>query len=280
MLEAVAGSPGHWLFTAAHGDHLRVVPERGGLVAGWRCGGEELLYFDAERFADPANSVRGGIPVLFPICGSLPDHRLLLPQGSYEMQQHGFARDLPWQLEALEDGTGIGLTLRDSAATHPIYPFAFHLSLEYRLEPGALSIRARVAHNASATDAAAMPFAFGLHPYFAVPSLAEARLKQCPSRCFDHITAADSLTEVQLAKLQQGVDFRLDPQGVSPQLICGTKVVELHMDPPFEHAVVWSDPPRPMVCLEPWTARRGAMSQVLPAGDQCELRCRFVVSPA
>jgi len=62
-------------FVAAHGDRLRVVPRRGGLVTGWLCHGpwgeREILYFDADRFADPSKSVRGGIPVLFPICGGL-----------------------------------------------------------------------------------------------------------------------------------------------------------------------------------------------------------------
>lgn len=278
MLEPLAGSPGHWVFTAAHGDQLRVVPDRGGLVSGWCCGGEELLYFDADRFADSSKSVRGGIPVLFPVCGSLPGNHLQLPQGRYPMLQHGFARDLPWQLEALEGGSGISLTLRSSAATQQSYPFAFELNLEYRLEPGALAIRVRVVHAASAAETLAMPFAFGLHPYFNVPSLAEARLKQLPSTCFDHLTAADSSTNVQLANVEEGVDFRLDPVGLAPQLICGAKAVELQMDPPFAHAVVWSDPPRPMVCLEPWSARRGELGLQLLAGEQCELRCRYVIS--
>jgi galactose mutarotase-like enzyme len=280
MLEPLAGSPGHWLFTAVHGDQLCVVPERGGLVTRWCCDGEELLYFDAERFADPSQSVRGGIPVLFPVCGNLPGNRLLLPQGSYPMFQHGFARDLPWRLDALEDGAGIRLSLCDSEATHQNYPFAFQLCLEYRLERDALAILARIEHASCGAEAFMMPFAFGLHPYFRVPSLAQAQLKQLPISCFDHLTAAHSLTEEQLIHLKQGVDFRLDPAGVPPRLICGSKVVELQMDPPFAHVVVWSDPPRPMVCLEPWSACRGELSLQLPPGEQCELRCRYRITAA
>ena len=58
----------HWEFQDSDsGDRLRLVPERGGLIAGWRCQGRELLYLDEARFTDPTLSVRGGMPVLFPI---------------------------------------------------------------------------------------------------------------------------------------------------------------------------------------------------------------------
>jgi D-hexose-6-phosphate mutarotase len=42
-------------------DRLLVVPERGGLITGWRCNGVEWLYLDEQRFADSSKSVRGGI---------------------------------------------------------------------------------------------------------------------------------------------------------------------------------------------------------------------------
>ena len=270
----------HWQFTAASGDQLRVVPERGGLVVGWRCDGEERLYFDAERFADPGKSVRGGIPVLFPVCGNLPGNQLQLPQGSFTLAQHGFARDLPWQLEALAGGDGLRLSLSDSPETRAMYPFAFQLSLEYRLEPGALAIQARVEHRGDGDVVAAMPFALGLHPYFQVESLAQARLEGLPAGCFDHLSAAAASTADQLQRLEQGVDLRVDGTGLRPQLRTGHGGVELQMQPPFQHAVVWTDPPRPMVCLEPWSGRRGELSQQLQPGASAELRCRYALTPA
>jgi galactose mutarotase-like enzyme len=51
--------------------------------------------------------------------------------------------------------------------------------------------------------------------------------------------------------------------------------VALQADAPFDHVVVWTDPPRPMVCLEPWTARRGVLGLELRPGEQQELRCRY-----
>ena len=274
----------HWQFTAASGDQLRVVPERGGLLVGWRCSGEERLYFDAERFADPSKSVRGGIPVLFPVCGNLPDGALVLPQGRFSVAQHGFARDLPWELAALDSGDGIRLTLSDSPATYSAYPFRFQLSLDYQLEPDALAIRAVVEHRAGAAEAGPMPFALGLHPYLQVASLAQARVDGLPERCWDHLTAAEAATADQLARVEKGVDLQvegLDGSGLAPRVCTGTgAAVELQMQPPFAHAVLWSDPPRPMLCLEPWSAPRGELGLQLQPGERCELRCRYRITAA
>ena len=133
-----------FVFTSSSGDRLSLAPSRGGLVTSWVCSGQERLYFDLNRFLDPSKSIRGGIPVLFPICGNLPDDALSLPTGMYPMPQHGFARDLPWSLHGLEDGSGVELSLRHSDATLPHYPFPFRLSIQYQLEPSSLVITAVV----------------------------------------------------------------------------------------------------------------------------------------
>jgi len=279
MLEPVAGPYPHWCFTAASGDQLRVVPERGGLVTGWRADGQERLYFDQQRFADPAKSVRGGIPVLFPICGNLPGDQLVLPQGHFPMAQHGFARDLPWQLRALEDGTGIELSLGHSADTLAHYPFPFALRLRYQLEPSALAITAEVEQLASGT--AAMPFSLGLHPYLQVRALADAALEGLPEACLNHHTMAPAGTAEQLRQLSQGIDLLAGPTHAVRLLdrVTGSGVA-LQMETPLDLAVVWSDPPRSMVCLEPWTAPRGSLA----GGERClwlqpgacrQLRCRY-----
>ena len=269
------------LFTASNGDQLRVVPERGGLVTGWLCGGQERLYFDADRFADPVKSVRGGIPVLFPICGNLPENRLDLPQGCFTLPQHGFARDLPWQLEELCDGTGIRLVLESNPQTLAVFPFSFRLSLDYRLEPSALEILATVEHGPDCSGV--MPFSLGLHPYFAVSSLQAASLDGLPERCLDHHQMALASTADQLAQLPEGVDLLADPTADSVRLIdAGSgQVIRLELTAPLDLAVVWTEPPRPMLCLEPWTAPRGSLVTgdrrlELEPGQAMQLRCRYV----
>lgn len=277
----------HWLFThPAGGDALRVVPERGGLVTGWRAGGRERLYMDAERFADPALSVRGGIPVLFPICGNLPGDRLPLPQGDTILRQHGFARDRPWTLEPLADGEGVALTLVDDAITREAFPFAFRLRLEVRLAPGSLAITARVTHTGAPGDSP-MPFSLGFHPYFQVSDPRAVELVGLAECCFDHLSQTETATASTLTRLGEGVDCLARPSGEAVTLrdpAAGTNLT-LEITPPLDRVVVWTDPPRPMVCLEPWSGPRGALVSgdgrlELAPGESRELRCRYRVTAA
>lgn len=270
---ASTGAP--WEFVAAHGDRLRIVPERGGLVTGWCChgpwGAREMLYFDAERFADPARSVRGGIPVLFPICGGLAGSGL---------PQHGFARDLPWQLQELEAGDGIRLRLCDTPATLAVFPHPFRLELELRPEPRALAIVARVSNPAD-VGSASLPFSLGLHPYVAVADLAGVRISGLPPTALDQAAGVSAATADLLATLPRGVDLLAGPTP-AVRLQAGPVAVTLETTTPFDLAVVWTDPPRPMVCLEPWTAPRGALASGerllrVPAGESLELACRYRV---
>jgi galactose mutarotase-like enzyme len=273
----------HWEFEASgSGDLLRLVPERGGLVTGWRCRGEEILYFDAERFADPALSVRGGIPVLFPICGGLPDNRLPLPQGTFVLEQHGFARQLPWQLAELADGSGVQLRLNDTATSRNSFPFAFGLSLELRLQPGALAIAVTVENRGNTS----MPFSVGLHPYFKVSALEAVRFEGLPQQCLNHQTMAEASTADQLGRLADGIDLLVRPataqMGGPVKLIDSGngRSISLELTPPMDLVVLWSDPPRPMVCLEPWSGPRSSLISgdrrlELAPGAAMELCCRY-----
>jgi galactose mutarotase-like enzyme len=282
-LQPPAGASPHWQFTApATGDRLTLVPERGGLVTGWRCGGREILYFDAERFADPSRSVRGGIPVLFPICGNLPGDVLELPQGQFPLSQHGFARDLPWSIAPLPKGEGVRLRLEDGPLSRAHFPFAFTLELDLRLEPAALAITARIIHRGT-EGSPPLPFSLGLHPYIAVADPAQVRIEGLPESCFNHLTMAPAATAQQLRRLGEGVDFLCHGQGpvrlVDP---LGATAVTLHTTAPMDLVVVWSEPPRPMVCLEPWSGPRGALRsgerrlEVAP-GHSLELQGRYTV---
>jgi HK97 family phage prohead protease len=58
------------------------------------------------------------------------------------------------------------------------------------------------------------------------------------------------------------------------------RAIRLETNAPLDLVVVWTEPPRPMVCLEPWTAPRGSLASgerrlELQPGEQLELNCCY-----
>jgi len=278
-LELTSESPNIYSLVLPGGNSLSVIPQRGGLISSWRVQGRELLYFDHERFADPGKSVRGGIPILFPICGNLPGNTLELAQRSFPIFQHGFARDLSWTLKALDNSLGIELSLCSDHNSLCHYPYPFRLSVRYSLEASSLAITVEVQQLSTGT--AAMPFSFGLHPYFAVSALESVTVEGLPAQCFSHHTMAPTASQSELQRLPAGIDLLAGPAASVRLVDHGLgSAIEMQMQSPLDLAVVWTDPPRPMVCLEPWTAPRGALA----TGDRClwltpgesrRLQCRY-----
>lgn len=273
----------HWeLSDPGSGDLLRVVPERGGLISGWRCAGHEVVYLDLERFLDPAQSVRGGFPVLFPITGGLPDNKLPLPQGVFKLGQHGFARQLPWSMKELADGSGVQLQLCENHETFKAYPFWFLLTMELRLKPGKLEINVVVENRGNTT----MPFSFGLHPYFNVSSLESVRFEGLPSQCLNHLSMEETSTAEQIELMEKGIDLLVHPTS-AVRLVdehAGT-TLELQLSNPLDLVVLWTEPPRAMVCIEPWSAPRQALLSgdrklELPPGSSTTLHTRYVFTTA
>ncbi len=280
LTQQIAPYP-HWEYIHPdNGDCLRIVPERGGIVTEWRCGDRDVLYFDQDRFADPAKSIRGGIPVLFPICGNLPGDLLCINGAEYTLKQHGFARDLPWRLQLLEDQSGVTLSLSDTEDTLAVYPFSFLVDMQIRPVGQALEISTTILNRSDDV----MPFSFGLHPYFQVSDLAQIELVGLPQQCTNHLEMADEETVAQLGRLPEGVDFLCRPAGPVSLIdqVNGQRLQLQHQEP-MDLTVVWTEPPRQMICLEPWTGPRQALISgdrklEIQPGATYALSCRYAVS--
>jgi len=246
----------HWEYSNSEFDSLiRIVPERGGLITGWRSEGKELLYFDLERFLDKNKSVRGGIPILFPICGDLSEG-FAIGGKKYCLKQHGFARDLPWSICLIEDNSGIRLNLSDSEDSRLSYPFFFNLQMDVYLKQKSLQISVKI-HNRSKDT---MPFSFGLHPYFNVSNLQKIKIDGLPGKCIDQTNMKVTNASDQIRILDKGVDFLSYPS-CSIKLFdsFSRNIIELSHQEPMDTTVIWTDPPRQMVCLEPWTSPRNSL---------------------
>ena len=170
---------GIFVFQLDQNNYIKFCPERGGLITNWISDGNEILYFDEKRFMDKTKSIRGGIPILFPICGNLNTSSSVFGNRYLQLPQHGFARDLQWQYSFNENEKFLCLFLNASKKTKKYYPFDFELRIEVTLKINFLELEITINNKTEH----AMPINFGLHPYFNVSDLKNLEFIDNPLNC-------------------------------------------------------------------------------------------------
>jgi galactose mutarotase-like enzyme len=254
------------------GSRAVLAPSRGGMVIGFSVAGRELLYLDRATFEDPTANVRGGVPVLFPSPGKLSGDAYAWREAKGSMKQHGFARNLPWEVSATgtDDGAWAKLSLRSNDVTRAQYPFDFAVDFTYRLKGQSLAIEMRFEN----TGSAPMPFGAGFHPYFLVPDddKAKAHIPTKATRAFDNKEKREiAFTGFDLTAPE--VDLHLqDHGGPKASILHRDVAIALKGSAEFTHWVVWTLRGRDFVCLEPWTCPGDALNTgdrliVLAAGE-------------
>lgn len=157
--------------------------EQGGLVAevvpAWgdncvslrRAAGEDPILepVDFEVLRRKPSSY--GIPILFPFPNRIREGRFRFRGRDYAVDPriHGFVRDKAWEVvgSGASPAEGAWIRAQLDARSHPEkilaqFPFPFVIEITHRLRGGALGIEAEIRN--AGTEA--MPFGFGLHPYF------------------------------------------------------------------------------------------------------------------
>jgi galactose mutarotase-like enzyme len=103
-------------------------------------------------------------PILFPFVGLVRDKQYSYQGKRYQMGQHGFARDMEFQLiEQTEEE--LWFELNSNATTLENYPFEFKLQLGYQLEERTVKVMYRVINPSKEV----MYFSIGAHPAFICP---------------------------------------------------------------------------------------------------------------
>ena len=247
---------GVYLFQLDQHNYIKFCPERGGLITNWVSEGKEILYFDQKRFVDQTKSIRGGIPILFPICGNLNTAISVFGEEYLQLTQHGFARDLNWEFSLNSNGKSLCLFLNESKKTKKYYPYDFELKIEVFLKINLLEFEITIKNK---TDIE-MPVNFGLHPYFNVSDFNNLDFIDFPLNCQNQVHNTLSNTLDELKNINTGVDLLMYTEGKSAfrDKVLNREVI-LNHPYPFEIGVIWSDPPRRMICLEPWTSPRNSL---------------------
>jgi galactose mutarotase-like enzyme len=241
--------------------YLEVVPARGGIITRWQICGEDILYLDRERFKEPNLSVRGGVPILFPICGNLPDNTYQHQGRNYTLKQHGFARDLPWQVskQSSENAASLTLELNSNEATRQVYPFDFQLIFTYQLQGNSLKIHQKVIN----LSPEKMPFSIGFHPYFQVTDKTRLSFDIPSSQYLDQRSKT-------LHSYSGHFDFNLEEiDAAFPQITrhqssfsdsYHQRQIILGYDDLYTTIVFWTLKDKNYICLEPWSAPRNALN--------------------
>lgn len=103
-------------------------------------------------------------PVLFPIVGALKNGRYRIGEKEYPLGQHGFARDMEFQLKS-QVASEIWFSLHSDEKTLAVYPYPFLLEIGYELTGSTVIVKWRVSN----PEEEPIWFSIGGHPGFLCP---------------------------------------------------------------------------------------------------------------
>ncbi len=234
-----------------------IIPERGGIVSRLTIAGDEVFYLDPATLG--SGKVRGGSPILFPNPGPLEHGLYRHPNGKeYLLAQHGFARDLPWQLVTCDDRSA-EIRLTSSDYTRERFPYDFDLRIIYRCSGSTFTIEQRW-HNLGTEP---LPIHFGFHPYFAVADAdkGQVQISTNATRVWNNQTKQEGpFSSLDLSAPE--VDLHLMNHTANETVLTrpGHKPLRITWADPYKWLVIWSLQGKDFVCVEPWTARANALN--------------------
>jgi len=103
-------------------------------------------------------------PVLFPIVGGIKDKTYRLDGNEYHLNQHGFARDMEFELKDKTESR-ISFALTENEETLKVYPLNFELEIAYELSGAQIKVIWKVMNKNNGE----MYFSIGGHPAFMCP---------------------------------------------------------------------------------------------------------------
>ncbi len=241
---------------------ILVCPERGGIVTSCTLHGQELFYLDKATFENRTANIRGGNPILFPICGQLENQRYEWNGATYPMANHGVARTAVWEVvdTKTEGEASITLRLASNEETLKSYPFAFELIFTYALKDGELHTRQQYV-NKGADEA--MPFYAGFHPYFAIDSDKRIAYDTDADRYLDYndnqIKPFEGVFDLE-GLVESVCLLGAEKRHIAFPVAGGTRV-RMSYDDIFAFVMLWSVQDRPFICVEPWMGMTGELNR-------------------
>lgn len=208
-------------------------------------------------------------PLLFPIVGGMWDGTCRIQGKEIKIPKHGIMRDRSWQIVSKQSDRVI-LQYISTVGDFSIFPFAFHLFLEYKIVGRKVMATFKVKN----TNGSDLWFQFGGHPAIALPNWKEeseidgyvrftgdphyvlrAREQGClQSERFPIPTTSDGLTPLCVSTfINEALIF--DNHQINAVTVLDRQqnpVATVSSDSPAW--LIWSQQGvhTPFVCLEPW----------------------------
>ena len=207
-------------------------------------------------------------PLLFPIVGRLKNDTMSYQGQNYHMTQHGFVRDMLFEIMA-STTQEITLKCESNSETKMKYPFVWVLYNKYSVNNNILSVESEVVNNSNSEP---MLFSIGYHPAFRVPLVEnlsyedyELTLNHVPSSLQRHLIKdglIDNFTESCLkgGLLSLSADTFANDAMVFKNIDTDEIILSSQRSPHgirfmykgFPYLGIWSKPNAHFVCLEPW----------------------------
>ncbi|WP_246451736.1 aldose 1-epimerase family protein [Alkalicella caledoniensis] len=207
-------------------------------------------------------------PILFPIVGKLVDNTCCIDNKTYNMSQHGFARDMEFEVISQSD-TEVVFVLNSSEETLRKYPYFFDLRVIYKVINNDIVIT-YIVKNTGSED---MYFSIGAHPAFNWPFgpdgiqdgyyLEFEQAETIGSRVLNEGVISNNVAPVlnnqNIIQLDTSLfkDDALILQGLNSNKVSiktnsSRKSVTVDFNG-FPYLGIWSKPEgAPFVCIEPW----------------------------
>lgn len=227
--------------------------------------GAELIsiqYNGKERLHDGKTAWKRHSPILFPIVGKLKDDETKIKGCTYQMTQHGFARDMIFETIEYKENVQ-SYMLKSNEETITKFPYDFILTVTYYLNNNTVTTEYKVLNSGKET----MPFGIGGHPAYKLDYGKNYIEFEYEEEAIRYQLEEGLISKEE--KVRIGKQFVLNQDSFKNDAIIWkglkskkiwvknkeTNQEELEFTfKDFPYLAIWSKENAPFLCIEPWCA--------------------------
>lgn len=254
---------------------------------------KEMLH-NGEKFWDRQS------PILFPTVGRLRDNQTIINDKKYEIPQHGFAKDMEFELIQETENSKTYLA-KSNEETLKMYPFKFKLYTKYIVNENNLTVEYKVINK----DNKEMLFGIGGHPGFKLDMPQEeyyfelgleedeVEFMEVEGNYISNKPAKNILKNNKIIEITKDTFIndaimmkKLKSNKITlKQKKDNKKILEFSFKE-FPILAIWSMPEAPFICLEPWFNYADRVKEtgyfkdkegVITLNPEKEFNCKFSV---